>query len=46
MTHAREPVGNARALRGDLLEDSGPSVSGDVLVTLHFGDARKETALF
>ena len=35
MTHAGEPVGDAGALLGNLLEDSGPSVADDVVVALH-----------
>src|SRR5688572_18312018 len=38
MAHPGEPVGDARALLGDLLEDSGPSVADDVVVALHAGD--------
>lgn len=34
MTHG-EPVADAGALFGNLLEDSGPSVAGDVVVALH-----------
>jgi hypothetical protein len=36
MTHLGEPIGDAGALLGNLLEDSGPSVAGDVMVALHF----------
>ena len=36
MTHARQPVGDAAALLGNLLENSGPSVADDVVVALHF----------
>src|SRR5882672_4065280 len=35
MAHTREPVGDAGALLGNLLEDSRPSVADDVVVTLH-----------
>jgi hypothetical protein len=35
MAHAGEPVGDAAALLGNLLEDSGPSVADDVVVALH-----------
>ena len=35
MTHPGEPVGDAGALLGNLLEDSGPSVADDVVVALH-----------
>ncbi len=35
MAHAGEPVSDAGALLGHLLEDSGPSVAGDVVVALH-----------
>ena len=35
MAHPGKPVGDAAALLGDLLEDSGPSVADDVLVALH-----------
>ena len=35
MAHPGEPVGDAGALLGNLLEDSGPSVAGDVVVALH-----------
>src|SRR5258705_10204263 len=36
MAHPREPIGDAGALLGNLLEDPGPSVADDVLVALHF----------
>src|SRR4029434_7516943 len=36
MTHAGEPVSDAAALFGNLLENSGPSVADDVVVALHF----------
>src|ERR1700752_4271585 len=36
MTHPGEPVGDAGPLFGNLLEDSGASVAGDVVVALHF----------
>ena len=36
MAHPGEPVGDAGALLGNLLEDSGPSVADDVVVALHF----------
>ena len=36
MTHPGEPVGDAGALLGNLLEDSGPSVADDVVVTPSF----------
>jgi hypothetical protein len=35
MAHPGEPVGDAGALLGNLLEDSGPSVAGDVVIALH-----------
>jgi len=35
MAHPREAVGNAGALLGHLLEDSGSSVAEDVVVALH-----------
>ena len=35
MAHSGEPVGDAGALLGNLLEDSGPSVADDVVVALH-----------
>ena len=35
MAHAGEPVGDAGALLGHLLEDPGPSVADDVVVALH-----------
>ena len=35
MAHAGEPVGNARALLGNLFQDSGTSVTDDVVVALH-----------
>ena len=35
MAHAGEPVGDAGALLGNLLEDSGSSVADDVVVALH-----------
>lgn len=35
MTHPGEPVGDAGALLGNLLEDPGPSVADDVVVALH-----------
>ena len=35
VAHPGEPVGDARALLGDLLEDAGASVAGDVVVALH-----------
>ena len=35
MTHPGEPVGDTGALFGNLFEDSGASVAGDVVVTLH-----------
>jgi hypothetical protein len=38
MTHPGEPVGNAGALLGNLLQDSGPSVADDVVVALHFAE--------
>ena len=38
MAHSGEPVSNAGTLLGNLLEDSGPSVAGDVVVALHFTD--------
>jgi hypothetical protein len=41
MTHLGEPVGDAGSLLGDLLEDPGPSVAGDVVVALHFTDVRR-----
>ena len=36
VAHPGEPVGDAGALLGDLLEDPGPSVADDVVVALHF----------
>ena len=36
MAHPGEPVGDPGALLGNLLEDSGASVAGDVVVALHF----------
>jgi hypothetical protein len=36
MAYAGEPVGDPGALLGHLLEDSRPSVAGDVVVTLHY----------
>src|SRR5215510_6226828 len=36
MTNAGEPVGDARSLFDDLLEDLGASVAVDVVVILHF----------
>ena len=44
MTNAGEPVGDAGALLGDLLEDSGPSVADDVVVTLHLADVPRGIA--
>ena len=38
MAHSREPVSDAGALLGNLLEDSGPSVADDVVVGLHVDD--------
>ena len=38
MTHSGEPVGDAGALLGNLLENSGPSVADDVVVALHFAE--------
>ena len=38
MAHPGEPVGDAGALLGDLLEDSGSSVADDVVVALHSVD--------
>ena len=35
MTHTREPVSDSGALLDDLLEHPRPSVTGDVVVTLH-----------
>ena len=35
MAHPGEPVGDAGALLGNLLEDSGASVADDVVVALH-----------
>src|SRR5829696_8566924 len=35
MTHPGEPVGDADALLGDLLEDSGSAVARDVVIALH-----------
>ena len=35
MAHPGEPVGDAGALLGNLLEDSGPSVADDVVIALH-----------
>src|SRR6266850_6263042 len=36
MTHPGEPIGYTGALLGNLLENSGPSVTDDVVVALHF----------
>jgi hypothetical protein len=36
MTHSGEPISDAAALPGNLLEDSGSSVADDVMVALHF----------
>src|SRR5688572_13226617 len=36
MAHPGEPFGDAGALLGNLLEDSGTSVADDVVVALHF----------
>jgi hypothetical protein len=36
MAHPGEPVSDAGALPGNLLEDSRPSVADDVVVALHF----------
>ena len=44
MAHPGEPVGDAGALFGHLLEDSGPSVADDVVVALHLGDVREPLA--
>ena len=41
MTHPGEPVGDAGALLGNLLEDSGPSVADDVVVALQRADVSK-----
>ena len=35
MPHPGEPVGDAGALFGNLLEDPGPPVTDDVVVALH-----------
>ena len=35
MAHPGQPVGDAGALLGDLLEDPGSSVAHDVVVALH-----------
>ena len=35
MAHSCEPVRDAGALLGNLLEDSGPSVASDIVVALH-----------
>ena len=35
MPHTGEPVGDARALLGHLLENSGSAVADDVVVALH-----------
>jgi hypothetical protein len=35
MAHPGEPVGDAGALLGDLLEDFRSAVAGDVVVALH-----------
>jgi hypothetical protein len=40
MTHPGKPVGNAGALLGNLLENSGSSVADDVVVALHVADVR------
>jgi hypothetical protein len=38
MAHSGEPLGDAGALPGHLLEDPGPSVAGDVVIALHVAD--------
>ena len=38
MADPGEPVGDAGALFGNLLEDLGPSVTGDIVVALHFAE--------
>ena len=45
MTHSGEPVGNAGALFGNLLEDSRAAVAGDVVVALHLTEAPKFDSL-
>ena len=44
MAHPCEPVGDAGALLGNLLEDSGPSVADDVVVALHLADVPRVIA--
>ena len=41
MAHSGEPIGNAGALLGNLLEDSRSSVADDVVVALHLADVPK-----
>src|SRR5688572_30812193 len=36
MTHPGQPVGDAGALLGNLLENSRPAIADDVMVALHF----------
>ena len=38
MAHGSEPVSDAGALLGNLLEDPGPSVADDILIALHDSD--------
>ena len=45
MAHPGEPVGDAGALLGNLLEDSGPSVADDVVVALHLVGVPARTLL-
>ena len=46
MAHPGEPVGDAGALLGNLLEDSGPSVADDVVVALHVAErSRSEVSV-
>jgi hypothetical protein len=35
MAHSGEPVGDAGALRGNLFEDSRPSVADNIVIALH-----------
>jgi hypothetical protein len=35
MAHGSQPVSDAGTLLGNLLEDPGPSVADDILITLH-----------
>ncbi len=46
MAHPGEPVGDARALLGNLLEDLGSSVADDVVVALHRAVSQARVRLF